>query len=115
MPKFVYIYICVRETLTKSIRPCVCSFSPKSRYNERGISLSHSLSLGRPALSRTYFSPGLSLALCVSCSKKQSKACTRLLREERTYKKQNKNGEQHAGEENHPSAIRGEEDEQNAS
>jgi hypothetical protein len=33
----------------------------------------------------------------------------------REHKKQNKNGEQHTGEENNPSASSGEEDEQNAS
>ena len=89
----------------------------KSRYNERGISLSHSLSLSDDRLFREYTFLSVSVSLCVaSCSKKQSKACTRLLRKERTHKKQNKNGEQHTGEENHPSAIiRGEEDEQNAS
>ena len=111
------MYICVRETfLTNSIRLCVFSFSLKSRYNKRGISLSLSLSLSADRLFReyTFLSASVSLRV-VRCSKEQSKLCTRLLRKERTHKKQNKNGEQHTGEENHPSAISGEEDEQNAS
>ena len=76
------MYICVRETLTKSIRPCVCSFSPKSRYNERGISLfhSHSLDHDRRFRERTFLSSAsVSFALRASCSKKKQSKASKLV------------------------------------
>ena len=108
------MYICVRETLTNSIRLCVFSFSLKSRYNKRGISLSLSLSRPTGSFANIPFSPRLShSALCAAL--KSSLNCALVFFVKREHKKQNKNGEQHTGEENHPSAISGEEDEQNAS
>jgi hypothetical protein len=89
----------------------------KSRYNERGISLFHSLSLSTTtgAFANIPFSPRLShSALRAALKSSLKRALVFFVKKE--HKKQNKNGEQHTGEENNPSAIiRGEEDEQNAS
>ena len=119
MPKFVCVYIACAK-LSRRVFVRVSVLFPLKVVTTKGGFHSFTLTLSTTtgAFANVPFSPPrLSLALRASCSKKQSKACkTRLLRKERTHKKQNKNGEQRTGEENHPSAIiRGEEDEQNAS
>ena len=113
--KFVYIY--VRETLTNSICLCVCSFSPKKSLQQKGdftFTFTLSLSPTTGSFANIPFSPCLSRSALRAALKSSLKRAL-VFFVKREHKKQNKNGEQHTGEENHPSAISGEEDEQNAS